>query len=58
MRRTIHPAGTFALFWCLLTASMGLLFLLVFLLELLLDYTSPFTTFIINFSKMVFIIDV
>ena len=58
MHRTIHPAGTFALFWCLLTASMGVLFLLVFVIELLLDFASPFTTFVTFFSKMVFIIDV
>ena len=58
MRRTIHPAGTFALFWCLLIAVTSVVSALIICLRLLGHYLSLKFYVAIGIIKFIYALDV
>ena len=57
MRRTVHPAGSFALFWCIVSATAGVLIVLINLFELVLQFLSVNFVYPLWISKIILIID-
>ena len=57
MRRTIHPAGTFALVWCLVTSVGGMISFLTLMLEILPQYVTPYFLYIEISLTVLFAID-